>query len=154
MNSNVGTIETGVDDLLKLLKKEEKISIAEAAKKLAVDANVLQTWVDFLVEESIIGIEYKFITPYIYLVKKTATSEEIAQKDPLEIKKDFYEQALARHIPVARVNLLWKQYLTNNIVEIKEQFVAKAKSKGLEDRMIEKLWNKYKMYLLTTSDET
>ena len=49
------TITTGVDALLELLKSTEKIAMPDAAKKLNVPLDTLQSWVDFLVEERIIG---------------------------------------------------------------------------------------------------
>jgi len=152
MVEDVGLIETGVDDLLKLLKSIDKISIQESAKKLKVDMSILQTWVDFLVEEDIIGIEYKFITPYIYLIKKSDEKIKNAKRDPLEIKEDFYRTALQRNIPTARIDTLWRQYLSNNIVEFKDQFVVKGKARGLDERTIEKMWNKYKIYLLQNNE--
>ena len=74
-------VRTGVDDLLELLEHSAKIPLADAAAKLNVDAGVIQAWVDFLVEEGIVGIEYKFTTPYIYLNKTVSGSkaEEIKE---------------------------------------------------------------------------
>ena len=51
------TVRTGVDDLLELLKKVDKINLADAAQKLGISSTLLQSWVDFLVEEEILGIE-------------------------------------------------------------------------------------------------
>ena len=39
----------------------------DASKILKLPMNVVQSLVDFLVEEKIFGIEYKFTTPYIYI---------------------------------------------------------------------------------------
>ncbi|HEC96339.1 MAG TPA: hypothetical protein ENI59_01520, partial [Euryarchaeota archaeon] len=63
------TIKTGVDQLIELLKRVEKIEMSKAAKEINVPLKTLQKWVDFLAEEGLIGIEYKFTTPYIYLNK-------------------------------------------------------------------------------------
>ena len=59
------TIETGVDSLLALLREKDKISIDEAAKILKTPSKAVQSWVDFLVEERILGLEYKWIKKYL-----------------------------------------------------------------------------------------
>ena len=45
-----GKIETGVDDLISLIKSHNKISLPDASKKLNVPIKTVETWVDFLVE--------------------------------------------------------------------------------------------------------
>ena len=74
MNNEV--IRTGVDELLDFLTHNDKTALSEVASKLKIDVNTLQAWVDFLVEESIVGIEYKFTTPYIYLNKSLEKKKE------------------------------------------------------------------------------
>ena len=59
-------LKTSVDDLYELVESRKKISVDDAAKLLKLPVNIVQSLVDFLVEESIFGIEYKFTTPYIY----------------------------------------------------------------------------------------
>lgn len=71
-------IETGVDRLVRLIKKVKKISIVEAAKKLGVSTIVVEEWADFLEDEGVISIEYKFTTPY--LVEREVTEKEMESK--------------------------------------------------------------------------
>ena len=72
MNKNI--LKTSADDLYELVKSRKKISVEEAAKFLKLPVKTVHALVDFLVEEKIFGIEYKFTTPYIYL------SEEYSKK--------------------------------------------------------------------------
>ena len=46
----MANIETGVDKLVKLVAKEKKIELGEAAKQLGVSPTVVQEWADFLDE--------------------------------------------------------------------------------------------------------
>lgn len=71
-------IETGVDKLVKLIKERSKISMDDAAKELGVSLTVVEEWADFIEEEGIIRIEYKFTKPF--LVDKKLTRTEVSQK--------------------------------------------------------------------------
>ena len=75
-------IETGVDGLIRLVNDKNKISVADAAKELNVPIKTIEQWMDFLVEEEKIGVEYKFTTPYLYKLEK----EESTKKDVKDIK--------------------------------------------------------------------
>ena len=65
-------LRTVADELLELVRKSKKISVEEAAKKLKMPVDSVQALVDFLVEEKIFGIEYKFTTPYVYISEKAS----------------------------------------------------------------------------------
>ena len=78
-------IETGVDKLVEIVRAKRKISIQDAAKQLGVGPVVVEEWADFLEEEGIISIEYKFATPY--LVERKSTKEEVKKKE-----KDFHSK--------------------------------------------------------------
>lgn len=71
-------IETGVDKLVELVKARKRISVPDAAKLLNVSKVVVEEWADFLEEEGIISIEYKFTTPY--LVERTMSKKEVEDK--------------------------------------------------------------------------
>ena len=49
-------METDVDLLVSLVREKGKISIENAAKTLKIPLTTIQTWVDFLLEEDILGI--------------------------------------------------------------------------------------------------
>jgi hypothetical protein len=85
MDNSSSVIETGVDKLVNLIRSKKKISVPEAAKFLGVGPIVVEEWADFLEEEGIISIEYKFATPY--LIERKATKEEVKQKE-----KEFHNE--------------------------------------------------------------
>jgi len=147
-------IKTGVDELLDLLKYSSKIPLSEAAKKLNVSLDVIQAWVDFLVEESIIGIEYKFTTPYIYLNKaleqKSTESEQAIDDSSVDIfyfKKLFWEKAKKNNIPASKIDLLWKNHLLQELELKKKYFFFEAQTRKIRD--IEEVWKTYESTLLS-----
>lgn len=79
-------VETGVDNLIRLLKEKGKISIPQASDELKVPQKTIESWVDFLVEEHKIGIEYKFTTPFIFMLEEKKESG-----DKLTIPKEEFE---------------------------------------------------------------
>ena len=76
--SDISIIETGVDRLVELVKLNNRISVIDAAKKLGVSREIIEEWADFLEEEGIISIEYKFTTPY--LVERKLTKVQVEKK--------------------------------------------------------------------------
>jgi|TARA_B100002003_G_C13730570_1_gene365145 predicted ArsR family transcriptional regulator len=150
---NEGILKTSADDLYELVKNRKKISIEEAAKALKLPLLTVQALIDFLVEEKIFGLEYKFTTPYIYLSKE---SEKKLQKVPekssfvekLTSKEDFYGRAKQKGIFHERIESLWKKYLNQNLGSLKEEFYRKAKLRNIPDKKIHDLWEKYMSYLI------
>ena len=71
-------IETGVDKLVKLIQQKQKISIPDAAKELGVSLTVIEEWADFLEEEGIISIEFKFTKPFLTI--RGLTKKQIKEK--------------------------------------------------------------------------
>jgi hypothetical protein len=144
-----GTITTGVDDLLEFLKGKNKVATEEAAKVLGVSLKVVQSWVDFLVEEKILGVEYKFTKPYIYLnqpkeEKKAVIVEEEVSID--EFKDAFNKKAKEKDIPAENVNNLWKNHLLQEMEKKKEFFFREARKKGFFNQ--EELWINYKKNII------
>ncbi len=78
-------IETGVDKLVELIKKEKRISVKSAAVKLGVSTALIEEWANFLEEEGLIDIDYKVTTPY--LVEKQLSKEQLEEK-----KQQFYQE--------------------------------------------------------------
>ena len=143
-------LRTVADDLLELVKKSKKISVEEAAKKLKMSLSTAQSLVDFLVEEKIFGIEYKFTTPYVYLYKegiKEAKAREKSFAKGLATKEQFYEKAKEKKVPYEHIQGLWRKYLQQNLTHLREEFLRKVRQKKLPEEKIEKLWNRYLAYL-------
>ncbi len=147
---NENVLRTTADELLELVKKSKKISVEEAAKKLSIPLASVQALVDFLVEEKVFGIEYKFTTPYIYLYKEGVNEARAKEKGftkGLITKEQFYEKAKARNVPHEHIEGLWRRYLQQNLAHIREEFLLKAKDKKVPEDKTEELWKKYLSYL-------
>ncbi len=71
-------LKTGVDRLVSLIKEKKRISVLQAAKELGVSQIVVEEWADFLEEDGIISIDYKFATPW--LIEKKLKKEELEKK--------------------------------------------------------------------------
>ena len=144
------TIETGVDSLLALLREKDRISIDEAAKILKTPSKAVQSWVDFLVEERILGLEYKFTKPYIYLNKakqKTTTTKQTNNaKDIIAFKKEFMERAENKSLPPEKMKGLWNEHLNKALAAKKQYFMIEAKKRELDPA---RTWQKYEEYLLS-----
>jgi predicted ArsR family transcriptional regulator len=142
-------IKTGVDELLELLKNTSKVALADVAKSLNVSMDVIQAWVDFLVEEGIVGIEYKFTTPYIYMNKAIATkplaAQGIVDKDQgmtiHYFKSQFWDRAIKNNIPRSKIEELWKNHLLQALENKKKYFFFEAQNRKLLN--IEYLWEEY-----------
>jgi predicted transcriptional regulator len=142
-----GTVTTDVDELIRLLSDVQKISVDEAAKKLNIPKNVLQSWIEFLVEEKIIGIEYSFTTPYIYLNRPKESQKTKKTKEEKMtysvFKKDFYDKAIKDKIPEAKIEEYWQNHLKEKLEMNKEFFIREARKRNLP--MMEKLWDDYSL---------
>src|SRR3990167_2803049 len=105
MDDNVLT--TSADELYNLVMSRKKISVEDASKILRLPMNIVQSLVDFLVEEKIFGIEYEFTTPYIYPYKeniKGAKGKEKSFTKGLVTKERFYEKAKSRKVPYEKID--------------------------------------------------
>ncbi len=143
-------LRTIADELLELVKAQRKISVEEAAKKLKIPLATVQSLVDFLVEERIFGIEYKFTTPYIYLYREGISEAKAKEKSfarDLVTKEMFYEKAKERKIPHEYIEGLWRKYLQQNLAKIRDEFLRKSRDKKVPEEKVEALWKRYLSYL-------
>lgn len=143
-------LRTIADELLEIVRQSKKIPVEELAKKLKVPVATIQALVDFLVEERVFGIEYKFTTPYVYLYKegvKEAKGKEKSFTRELISKEQFYEKAKERNVPHENIEGLWRKYLQQNLVYIREEFLRKAREKKIPQEKIGEFWKKYLSYL-------
>jgi hypothetical protein len=149
---NDEVIKTGVDDLLELLKGVSKISLSDAALKLGISTGLVQSWVDFLVEEEIIGIEYKFTKPMIYLNKNVGKSSVTVQAEAeftmQSYKEEFWKRAAQRNIPAASIDLFWKNHLKEVVDSKRELFFREARKRKLENP--DKIWDEYTKTILAS----
>ena len=139
-------LTTDVDSFIELVKKQKKVALADAARILNIPIATIQAWTDFLVEEKILGIEYKFTTPYVYYIEEKKKLDDVSYIG-FDTKEAFFEKARQKGIRDSHINLLWAKYLTANKETIKKVFCEKSKEKGLDDVKTEHLWKKYLEYL-------
>jgi len=82
-------IETGVDKLVKLVAREKKVSIEDAAKELGVPITLVQEWADFLEEEGLLDTEYSLSKSY--LLEKRMSRDDVKEKSKeYGAKKDAF----------------------------------------------------------------
>lgn len=142
MNENV--LKTSADDLYELVRTRKKISVEDASKLLKIPDETVQSLVDFLVEEKIFGIEYKFTTPYVYISqeKKKIDFQSMPPKKMIT-KKEFFQKAGKWNIAAQKINDLWQRYIKENLSSIKKEFYTKADSRNLSGEKTDALWKKY-----------
>jgi len=112
----VANIETGVDKLVKLVAKEKKIELGDAAKQLGVSPTVVQEWAEFLDDEGLVGTQYSLSKTF--LVEKRLSKVEVEKKGK---EYDSKREAFTR-----RVDATLKQ-LENETVDfetIKKQYYS------------------------------
>ncbi|RJQ16816.1 hypothetical protein C4573_02000 [Candidatus Woesearchaeota archaeon] len=140
------TIETDVDKLIGLLKEKGQMSLGDAAKNLRISPKIVQSWVDFLVEEKILGIDYKFTTPFIYLnAGENALTKRKKEEFSVSLRyfKDHFEQkARENKIPETKIRSLWENHLANKLELVKSFFFQEARRRSFSD--VNALWDEYK----------
>lgn len=145
MNNPV--LKTSADDLYELVRSRKKISVEETAKILRIPDKVVQALVDFLVEEKIFGIEYKFTTPYIYISQEKNAAFQTEYEKKRVTRAEFFQKASKWNISPEKINHLWQRYAKEHLNSIKEEFYIKAHSRNISKIDIDILWKKYLNYL-------
>ncbi len=140
-------LRTDVDNFLDIIKKEGKIALNRVAKILQVPLKTVEAWADFLVEDKVIGIEYKFTTPYVYMNREKSEQTEMRNYMQFDTKKEFYEKAANRGLNAGQIKLLWLKYVNLNKEAMKSMFYEKAKARKLEKSKVDELWRKYVEYM-------
>jgi len=138
-------IKTGVDELMAYLEGKEKIALIDAAVALKVKADVLQSWVDFLVEEGLLCIEYKFTKPFIYLNKPHEEKVAVIKEGALSwatYRDAYLLKARAKNLPESELQALWKAQALAAVESRKSFFYDEARKRFLSD--IDLLWSAYK----------
>jgi hypothetical protein len=144
------TITTGVDELLTYLQGKDRVAMQDAAVYLNIPLDTLQAWVDFLVEEKILGIEYKFTKPFIYLNKEEKTKRsKLVEKTtvPLsQIKEEYFAHAKLKKIPESKIAELWRAHVIEALSTKKAYFIEQATRRHIPDA--ESQWEEYQRNLL------
>ena len=117
-------IETGVDKLVKLVNTAGRVSSYDAAKELGVSNTIIMEWADFLEEEGIIKIEYKFTKPF--LVTRKLGKKEVEEKaKEFSGKKDVF-------VRKAEVSLSFLDRESEKLKGVKEEFEKIKKDLGFD----------------------
>ncbi len=130
-------IQTEVDKLIDLLKTKKKVEIKDAAKELDINESIIQQWVDFLVEEKILTIEYEFTKPFISLIQDEKQTGIV--DDLLTYKQKFKNRTKTNK---GNSDVMWKSHIMENLDYMKPFFYTEADKRNLENR--DELWEEYK----------
>lgn len=110
-------LETGVDKLLKLINEKKRIPTYKVIGILKVSPELVREWVEFLEDEGLIHVEYKFSIQYLvskeYLKEKKKikeTSEKtpeglnLQEKEVIAIDERFTKESLKKSPDVKILN--------------------------------------------------
>jgi hypothetical protein len=139
------SLRTAADDVIEVIRRHKKIAVDDLAKVLHVPVKSVQAIVDFLVEEKMLDIEYKFTTPYVYLNEGKGNGQK--STSGVFSKEEFYRRAREKGVAEDELVILWKRYLSENLPLVRQQFMTKAYSKGASAQKAEELWQRYLAYL-------
>jgi hypothetical protein len=117
-------IETGVDKLVNLVNAKERITSFDAAKELGVGISTVMEWADFLEEEGVIKIEYKFTKPFL-------VSRKIAKKD-VQVKAKEFTGKKDVFVRKAEVSLSFLNRESDKLKTLKVEFDKIKKDLGLD----------------------
>jgi len=134
-------IETGVDKLVSLIKKYDKISLKKAAKELGVSKSVALEWAELLDEENIVSIQYGLMDSIITLKKLSAKDTENKKKE-FNTQKDAFVNKIDSAITVLDSEHSGLKKLQKEFDDIKEEISSDL---GLVKNKISKLENYHKI---------
>ena len=141
-------METGVDRLIQIVEKSGKIALRDIAKKIGISESTIQLWVDFLVEEKVLGVEYKFTTPYVFMNKKQETGQTFEDLPDIHyFKERFFVGARKKKIPESQIENLWIDHLSQAIDKQQEYFLREAKKRSIVNA--KNIFLRYKKLLLS-----
>ena len=132
-------IQTDVDKLIDILKSEKKMELGLLAKKINVPEETVQQWVDFLVEEKIVSIEYDFTKPIVNMLEKPKEKKEYFKEDFLKYKESFQKKSAKKK---GTPEYIWKQHILENLELMKQFFFSEAEKRNLGNK--KELWEEYK----------
>lgn len=144
-------VRTGVDDLVDYLKGKGKLPLFDVSAALNADPKIVQSWVDFLVEEGIVGIEYKFTNPFIYLVEPESGGKsevKILKEETLDwpaFRTAFLAKARGQNLSESSSAALWRDKVVAALDSRRRFFEDEARKRNLSP---ETLWSEYRSDVL------
>lgn len=137
-------VKTDVDRLIDILKSEKKMELSLLAKKLNLSESTIQRWIDFLVEEKVIAIDYNLTKPVVSIIEKKKEKEDETSKDIQKYKDQFKKQKSNKK---ENSEFLWKNHITENLELMKQFFFSEAEKRKLSN--VNELWEEYKKKVST-----
>lgn len=132
-------VVTGVDKLVSFLKGRGLVDMLDVSLELNIPLHVLQTWADFLTEEEVVGLEYKFTKPFIYLIEKSTFK---MNKELSDYRRSFEINAKKKSVPNSKTEFLWKNHMLDEVEKKRQFFFQQTNLRALDEP--EKLWTEYK----------
>jgi len=115
-------ITTAVDSLVELVNDKKRISLEDASKELGLPEHILNEWANFLEEEGVITIDYKFSTPFLL----ARTKKEIDEKDYSREIEIIFRELEVMLSGLKKINMEHKIQI-RKIEDVKE-FIKKART--------------------------
>lgn len=72
----MGSIETGIDKLVILVKNKKKVSFKDAAKLIAAPLSSIEQWAHILEETGLVTVSYKLAQGYIEISQASEDEQE------------------------------------------------------------------------------
>ncbi len=132
MAADLGTISTGVDGFIKLVRDAGRIEMTDAATRMGISRQILEEWAAVLEEQGLVKIDYQFTKVYLVWIAKTKAEVEDTTSRIADIKT-----AEVRHIE-SRVEELLElgKSLDEAVNEFKQiSDIFEFKMGGVKDRL-------------------
>ncbi|MBI3051994.1 hypothetical protein HYY74_06075 [Candidatus Woesearchaeota archaeon] len=127
-------ITTEADLLMNLLKEVNEISLDEAAKVLGIPSATLENWANFLEEEHLLSVKYKFTTPYLVYSEPGSSQKHVQEKFerpmPKEEEEEDYNKSVLKRTEelVQKVDTELRRGDFSNVKASLPELLAKTKS--------------------------
>ena len=141
-------LTTSVDDLITLLQSKGKMALKDASKELHVPESTLQLWVDFLVEERVLSVEYKFTKAYIYINNEEGANNLLHKNDAVDLnffKEQFFSEARKNNVPEDQIMVQWRAQLAQVVAALQAHFSTEVSKRNLPHANL--LYDAYKKRL-------
>lgn len=146
MCAKVRSVKTGVDRLIEYLKRNGKTKIKTIAKDLELPETTVKSWIDFLLEEERVLLDYEFTTPYAELTDKERAKIPSNKHHLSRMKKHFKKKAKDGEVSDEKSEFLWKKYIETELDSLKDFFRKEAQKRDVEK--VEDAWKDYKAGVL------
>jgi chromosome segregation ATPase len=133
----MANIETGVDRLVELVNAKKRITVEDAAKELGVSRIVIQEWADFLEEEKILSIEYKFSKTYL-IERKLSKDEVVKKQKEYSSEKDAFVRKVETSLKTLESDALGLEKIKTQFKELKEGIGSELEKVKEEVKQLQK----------------